>query len=106
MNLLIKILASVFFLLLVAVGGVFIISGNEENKIKSEIESANYCLENEDCAVLEGKCPFGCYIPVNAREIDRISEMVGQYESNCVYSCIMMEGVECINNKCEVIIDS
>lgn len=77
---------------------------SEEDRIKREIEAANYCEVVEDCQqVAVSKCPFGCYIYVRNTEASRIEEMLNGFQSSCEYGCIEMKGVDCINNKCEVI---
>ncbi len=76
--------------------------GDNTSSIKREISQANYCVSNADCKVVTGQCPFGCYIPVNTSEGDRIEEIVGAYQSTCIYSCIEYKGVDCIDRKCVV----
>ena len=34
----------------------------QEKTIQQQIQEANYCQTAQDCIVLDGKCPFGCYI--------------------------------------------
>ena len=80
-----------------------IISGcaKTEDYIKNEIEKANHCNTKQDCIDAGGKCPFGCYVYVNKNEVDRISNLISSYRSNCIYSCILCQDVACENNMCE-----
>jgi len=70
--------------------------------VENEIEKANYCEVKEDCAIIEGQCPFGCFIGVNKEKASSIQDLVDSYHSNCIYECIGYEGVECENNKCVI----
>jgi hypothetical protein len=71
-----------------------------ENKIREEINKANYCNTKDDCVLLDSKCPFGCYIYSNYNEAGRIKTLLDNYESNCVYGCISCTDVKCEDNKC------
>ncbi len=75
-------------------------SPGSEAHIKQEIAAANYCETPADCIDVGGKCPFDCYIFVNSSEVDRIKTMVEGYQSMCTYSCLAIEGVDCVENKC------
>lgn len=90
---------------LLLVGIFFIADFNKkitEKYIQNEINKANYCETNSDCSlVANSKCPFGCYIFVNKEEVDRIDNLLKNFESQCVYSCVQNQDVECINNKCQ-----
>lgn len=71
--------------------------------IQRQIDQANYCETADDCADAGGKCPFGCYVYVNKEEVDRISDLIDSYESDCVYDCVMCLDVKCFEGKCEQI---
>jgi len=75
-----------------------------ELNIKKEISKANYCEKQDDCQIVLAQCPFNCFAPVNKKEANRISTMIENYESTCIYICVEHQGVDCINNKCEVIL--
>jgi len=76
----------------------------QERHIKAEIAEANYCEAASDCVmVAQSQCPFGCYIHVNKSEVGRIKSLLDEYESGCAYSCIPFEGVECVNNTCQLV---
>lgn len=68
--------------------------------IQEEIEKANHCSDESDCALAGGKCPFGCYVYVNEGEVDRIKDLIEGYESKCVYGCVYCPGVECVEGRC------
>jgi hypothetical protein len=77
--------------------------GHEE-RIKREIVKANYCEVAADCQMAaQSACPFGCYIFVNKNEAARIGALIEGYQSTCMYSCIQFQGVDCINNTCQVV---
>ncbi len=78
----------------------------QEIAIKKEIIKANYCSAQSDCQVVTAKCPFDCYAPVNKKEAGRIETLINNYESKCAYSCMAMQGVECVENKCDIQITS
>lgn len=77
--------------------------GSKEGEIKQAIIDAGYCNVSTDCEVLYAECPFGCHAPVNKKEADKIRMMLDSYESTCIYSCIQIQGVECVENKCQII---
>jgi hypothetical protein len=80
-------------------------SSPSEAEIKDAIVEANYCETADDCVDVGGKCPFDCYIFVNEAEADRIGAMVEWYQSTCTYSCLAINGVDCINNTCQPQLD-
>lgn len=83
---------------------LIIFSGcTSEYTVKKEIEKANYCEVKSDCVLIESKCPFDCYVGVNKDREDRIRNLIDNHNSKCVYSCVEVKGVDCINNKCEVV---
>ena len=72
-----------------------------EDDIKARIDAANYCTVASDCVNVGSKCPFGCAIIVNAAEADEIEALVDDYDSNCMYDCMGLDGIECLAGKCE-----
>lgn len=72
-----------------------------ELSIEREIERANYCEVDSDCAMVPGECPFGCYITVNKNHITEIQEKVNTFDSNCVYGCLLCHNVTCQQGKCK-----
>lgn len=78
----------------------FFIRKSTQAKIKEAIAAANYCETAADCAVVPSQCPFDCYVAVHQSEAARIEDMIRNYESNCIYGCVELQGVECVNNKC------
>lgn len=88
-------------LLFLVVGGIYLAWPKiQENKIKAEIEKANYCSIDSDCVDIGGKCPFGCYIYVNRNEAERISQLVESFESKCVYGCVSCSQLTCAEGRC------
>jgi hypothetical protein len=81
---------------------IFVLSSctNIEDEIKKEIEAAKYCNEDSDCVRIESKCPFGCNQYVNINESSRIQSLIDNFDSKCVYGCMLCEEVECINKTC------
>jgi hypothetical protein len=77
-------------------------SASAEQTIKDEIVKANHCETVDDCVDAGGKCPFDCYIFVHKDEVSRIRSLVERYQSTCTYSCIAIDGVDCVGNKCVV----
>lgn len=72
------------------------------NKIKQEIADAGYCSQKSDCEIVPSQCPFDCYAPVNKKEARRIKEIIDNFKSNCVYGCVEIQGVDCVNQKCVI----
>lgn len=75
-----------------------------ETGIKQAIEQARYCEAKSDCAQVQSKCPFGCYVFVNEKEVGRIQTFIDSYESRCIYLCVPLKDYDCINNKCEILL--
>lgn len=73
---------------------------NDQEAVSRAITEANHCETKEDCVLVGSKCPFDCYIYAHKDEADRIRSMVDAYPSDCTYSCIASEGVDCIANVC------
>jgi len=90
------------FLFFAAVSILLVLSScqSAENRIKEEIEKANYCNTKDDCVLAGSECPFGCYIYVNVDEAERITRIIDNFESRCIYSCISCPDVECSESKC------
>lgn len=70
--------------------------------IEQEIEAAGYCETDADCKVIYAPCPFGCYAAVHANEAERISSLMENYPSTCIYSCIQAPPVRCEANACKM----
>ncbi|NCC71551.1 hypothetical protein EOM09_08320 [bacterium] len=103
MNKKIKIGLIIFiFLILFSISILFFLEPKIKiSQINYEIKKANYCEIDSDCINAGGKCPFGCYIYINKNEFEKISKLISNYESNCVYDCINCEKAICENNKCK-----
>lgn len=76
---------------------------SDEARIKAEIAAANRCETTADCVDVGATCPFGCNILVHKDEAGRIRQLVDSFNSQCVYSCLAISGVQCIENRCEAI---
>jgi len=74
----------------------------EIENIRIEIEKANYCEINEDCRIISGRCPIGCYISVNKEEAERIDYLIRSIDSSCVYECMAPKEVVCFEKKCKI----
>ncbi len=77
----------------------------KESYIKSVIEKANYCEVDSDCVDAGGKCPFGCYLYVNKKEVEKISRLIESYDSWCIYGCASNPTVVCENKKCKEVLE-
>lgn len=71
-----------------------------EADLRSDLEEANHCSTASDCVLIGSKCPFDCYIYVNASEADALKSRVDTFETECTYSCIQSFGVACETGKC------
>ncbi|MBI2547776.1 hypothetical protein HYW21_00330 [Candidatus Woesearchaeota archaeon] len=89
-------------ILLLALSGCTSQSKNQEKLITAELEKANYCTQDEDCTFVGNVCPFGCNLYVNTNESTRITSLLDSYQSTCMYSCVPVSDVRCVNNRCQV----
>ncbi len=79
-----------------------------EKDIRKEMEDANYCATDSDCAITQfGVCPFGCYNLINKNvDINTIKSTLGIYTSRCpacLSQCMIpppTEKILCRSNKC------
>jgi hypothetical protein len=78
---------------------------SEENRIKEEIEEAKYCTTDNDCIIVQSKCPFDCYQAVNKAEAERINQRIKGFESSCTYSCVPIKGTACESGRCVVVME-
>lgn len=72
------------------------------SEIQKEIKIANFCGSDEDCAVIESKCPFSCDIAISANEVERIQDLIDGHKADCSETCSVPERTVCISNKCQV----
>ncbi len=94
---------SIAFLALAALGmAVLLFRPTEEDRINAEIDRANYCQTASDCEAVYAQCPFNCYAPVHKSQARRIEGLIAGYRSTCAYSCIAIEGVDCVSGRCQV----
>lgn len=101
MNKKLMIICSLFFILGMIISYIFLVPILKEDSIKKQIVEANYCSEDLDCIDAGGKCPFDCYVYVNKKEVNKISKLIQEFDSRCVYNCISCQGAICENNKCK-----
>ncbi len=87
-------------LLLTACGSL-----SAEAELKQELAKANYCDTSADCELIGSKCPFDCYVYVNAAEAGEMRAKLDAFPSECVYSCVRSLGVACEENVCVPILD-
>lgn len=81
-------------------------NSSPEAQIKDLITEANYCDTAADCVDAGGKCPFDCYVFVNKNEVEHVKTAVQGFASQCTYSCLAIQGVDCVSNKCQPIFDA
>lgn len=72
--------------------------------VQAEIEAANYCEVKDDCVETNTKCPIGCYNLVNAAELDRINDLVGEFKQTCFQTCATLDDFDCVEGRCEPIL--
>jgi len=76
-----------------------------EDEITTQINSANYCATRDDCAVVDGKCPFGCHLFVNKNEAQAIAGIIQSYKQACILTCTAYKDYNCAAGKCVQILD-
>jgi len=73
--------------------------------IEERIKLANFCDEDDNCAVVDFGCPFDCYSFVNKDEEERIKgrvERLDMYGFQCEQKCSPFSGaVKCVDNTCQ-----
>lgn len=75
-----------------------------EGEIRAEIAAAQMCNTKEDCVTVASVCPFGCHITVNKMYEEKIRNLVESYPTNCMYSCVQQQGVDCVDSLCQPVI--
>ncbi len=75
--------------------------------VDAVIDESRHCSEAADCVDAGSQCPFGCYVIVNANEVDRVRDAFGQYAaacnekgSICEYDCGPLGGIDCVEDLC------
>ncbi len=88
--------------------GIFLLSGyffkapepKTPEEISEKLSSAKACSSKNDCISIGSKCPFGCGLAVRKDRANEIQRIVEGYESDCVYKCRAVAGVDCLQGKC------
>jgi hypothetical protein len=75
---------------------------DKSEKIKSLVKASNYCENDEDCKIIEAKCPFGCYVTVNKKHYNKVKKAIDNFKSECQYSCMLRKTVSCVGKKCKM----
>jgi hypothetical protein len=102
-NLFLKLVILLFSVIFIFVAMLLLSQINfkdEASSIKKEIDKLGYCQINEDCVEIVGKCPFGCYIYTNIKEVKKVKKLINSYESKCVYNCVESSGYDCVKGRC------
>ena len=74
----------------------------------ASLAKLNTCVEDSDCLLQGGDCPFGCYIPTH-KDVQRseIDALLKPWQDSscrkCAYGCAAADKVACIGGRCEVI---
>jgi hypothetical protein len=74
--------------------------------VRDEIASINYCTRDSDCAVIRGRCPFGCYFLHNRSEsLAPLESLIDEaYEEQqckpCMYKCASQPPLACVGKIC------
>ncbi|MFH2005752.1 MAG: hypothetical protein ABI333_04105 [bacterium] len=82
--------------------------GPTADDIRSEIAAAGYCDVPADCVSVGAYCPFGCTIPVNDAEEERIRNLILDFYDahpgeQCMYDCLPTNGFDCVEGSCATI---
>lgn len=100
-----------FILVLSTVGVVFATSGTglipgasahfNEEQLREFIVKAGECAEHRDCMVVQGKCPFGCYLFIHKKHEDFLLRELSEFQTECKYACANTRpGVLCRKKRC------
>jgi hypothetical protein len=76
-----------------------------ERSVERAIVDAGYCEVDADCVAISGECPFGCWVVINATEVDDIERRMERYRqqrvgAQCVYDCAPAGPVRCDAGAC------
>ena len=85
--------------------GVQVVYADKHGRINSVdryIEIIWYGEKDEDCVILESKCPFGCYVAVHSEKEKEISQIIENFPSNCSYKCMPVFDLKCEEAKCKI----
>jgi hypothetical protein len=74
---------------------------SKEEVVRDRLAAANYCQMDTDCVVVPGVCPFDCYVLTHRSESGAIAQLMNDYPTTCMYSCIEQPPFSCIAGRCE-----
>jgi hypothetical protein len=71
------------------------------------VASRQACASANDCAIVPGSCPFGCFVPVaNAAaaavtaKLAALGERLDKTGNRCVYRCMAPPVPRCVEHRC------
>ncbi len=80
------------------------------NEIENDLDNANYCEKNSDCAVImlgSVYIKFGCYHYINKNvDEEQIFQKMRVYDKNCrsmINKCLPAPEAQCVSGKCVTI---
>ncbi len=81
---------------------------NEETKIanfkKTIKEEFNFCEVDQDCKIVYGVCPLGCFFIVHNEKVAEVEAMVKEVKeggTTCLYKCpVAPQTLRCIDSVC------
>ena len=90
----------IIVLILVIISVMYGLPYVEKYRVKNVIEKANFCETKDDCVQIVGKCPFDCYVHVNKKHEEEVKNLLENFTSNCIYSCVQKVEYDCVRGKC------
>jgi hypothetical protein len=78
-----------------------------KEELRSFVASRQACESSDQCVVVAGSCPFGCYVPVarvSAAEVSAKLQALGarldEAGQRCVYRCMSPPSAACVGGRC------
>jgi hypothetical protein len=86
----------------------FTYAGDKESEtfnrfMQGEVERAAMCETGESCVHVQGACPLGCDLAVNAKNKDRVQRWLKKFRGGCEYKCAPPTGKPaCVAGACVI----
>ena len=78
-------------------------SGADEERstdLETMIDEYNFCESSADCANVGAYCPLGCNILVNHQHEQEVRDAIQSEGSVCMYMCVPLQAIHCVENRC------
>jgi hypothetical protein len=80
---------------------------NVREEFRSFVAARQSCTAADQCAVVPGACPFGCFVPEAkasasevAAKLDELGARLDQLGNRCIYRCMSPPPAVCVEGRC------